>query len=119
MQSGTQAQSEREFTDDEVIARAFTFADLSSYSIKQRLLIRLADLGFYTIIRLVGSTIRYEVRGWENWEAAGGRRPWKGHSRSWAIRIPDGPQSTVDGRSFPTHFPRPNDIFRTHLAEMS
>ena len=70
MQSGTQEQSKREFTDDEAIERAFTFADLSSYSFKQRLLIRLADIGFYTIIRLVGSTVRYEVRGWENWEAA-------------------------------------------------
>ena len=58
------------FTHEEAIARAFQFADLSSYPFKKRLLIKIADIGFYTIIRLVGSTIRYEVRGWENWEQA-------------------------------------------------
>lgn len=56
--------------DQEAVTRAFTFADLSAYPIRKRLLIRLADVAFYTIIRLVGSTIRYEVRGWENFETA-------------------------------------------------
>ena len=70
MQASAQEQSKDEFTDEEAIARAFTFADLSSYPFKKRLLIRLADIAFYTIIRLIGSTIRYEVEGWENWEAA-------------------------------------------------
>ena len=56
--------------DHEAVARAFTFADLSSYPFRKRFLIRLADIAFYTIIKLVGSTIRYEVRGWENFEAA-------------------------------------------------
>jgi lysophospholipid acyltransferase (LPLAT)-like uncharacterized protein len=63
-------QPQGKFTDEEAIARAFTFADLSSYPFKQRFLIRLADLVFYTIIKLVGSTIRYEIQGWENWEVA-------------------------------------------------
>jgi lysophospholipid acyltransferase (LPLAT)-like uncharacterized protein len=70
MQAGTQEQFADQSTNEEAIARAFKFADLSSYSFKKRLLIRLADIAFYTIIRLVGSTIRYEVEGWENWEAA-------------------------------------------------
>jgi len=70
MEASTPSQSRREFNDAEAVARAFTFADLSSYSFRQRFLIRLADIAFYTIIRLVGSTIRYEVRGWENFEAA-------------------------------------------------
>jgi lysophospholipid acyltransferase (LPLAT)-like uncharacterized protein len=65
-----QEQLNKGFTDEEVIARAFQFADLSSYPFKKRFLIKLADIAFYTIIRLVGSTIRYEVRGWENWEEA-------------------------------------------------
>ena len=60
----------KESTDEEVIARAFTFADLSAYPFKKRLLIKLADIVFYAVIRLIGSTIRYEVEGWENWEAA-------------------------------------------------
>src|SRR4051812_16672280 len=52
------------------IARAYTFADLSHYSFKQRFLIRAADLIFFAIIKLIGKTIRFEVEGWENWEAA-------------------------------------------------
>ncbi len=70
MEASNSSQSQRELSDAEAIARAFSFADLSSYSLKERWLIRLADIGFYIIIKLVGATIRYEVRGWENWEAA-------------------------------------------------
>jgi lysophospholipid acyltransferase (LPLAT)-like uncharacterized protein len=70
MQASAQEQFKEESTDEEAIACAFKFADLSSYPFKKRLLIRIADIGFYTIIRLIGSTIRYEVEGWENWEAA-------------------------------------------------
>jgi len=69
MQASAQ-QFKEGFTDEEAIARAFQFADLSSYPFKKRFLIKLADIAFYSIIRLVGSTIRYEVEGWENWEAA-------------------------------------------------
>lgn len=50
--------------------RAYSFADLSSYSFKDRCLIRAADLAFYLAIKLIGSTIKFEVEGWENWEAA-------------------------------------------------
>lgn len=70
MQASPSEQPTKGFTDEEAIARAFKFADLSSYPFKKRLLIRLADIAFYTIIKLIGSTIRYEVRGWENFEAA-------------------------------------------------
>ncbi|HEU4596748.1 MAG TPA: lysophospholipid acyltransferase family protein [Pyrinomonadaceae bacterium] len=51
-------------------ARAYSFADLSEYSFKQRLLIRAADLAFYALIGLVGRTVRFRVEGWEHWEAA-------------------------------------------------
>jgi lysophospholipid acyltransferase (LPLAT)-like uncharacterized protein len=52
------------------IARAYQFADLSGYSFKDRCLIRATDLAFYLLIRLIGGTIKLEVEGWENWEAA-------------------------------------------------
>jgi lysophospholipid acyltransferase (LPLAT)-like uncharacterized protein len=52
------------------VARAYRFADLSAYSFRQRLAIRAADLAFYLLIRLIGSTVRFRVEGWENWEAA-------------------------------------------------
>jgi lysophospholipid acyltransferase (LPLAT)-like uncharacterized protein len=48
--------------------RAYEFADLSGYSFKDRLLIRAADLVFYSLINLIGMTARFEVIGWENHE---------------------------------------------------
>ncbi len=69
-----QASAEQQFkgarTPDETIARAYEFADLSSYSTKQRFLIRAADLIFFLLIKAIGRTIRWRVEGWENWEAA-------------------------------------------------
>ncbi|PYS33539.1 MAG: hypothetical protein DMF75_09140 [Acidobacteria bacterium] len=52
------------------IDRAYTFASLSSYSLKDRLLIRAADLVFFLLIKLIGRTIKFEIEGWDNWEAA-------------------------------------------------
>lgn len=54
----------------ERVARAYRFGDLSGYSLKDRLLIRAADLVFYLLIRLVGRTVRLRVEGWEHWEEA-------------------------------------------------
>ena len=51
------------------VQRAYAFSDLSEYSFKDRLLIRIADVVFYLIIRLIGSTARFEVEGWQNKEA--------------------------------------------------
>src|SRR5437763_14043422 len=50
--------------------RAYSFADLSSYSFKDRCLIRAADLAFFVLIKLIGRTVKFEIEGWENWEAA-------------------------------------------------
>src|SRR5712664_1823322 len=55
---------------EQTIARAYEFADLSSYPAKERFLIRAADLAFFFLIKLIGSTVRWQVEGWENWEAA-------------------------------------------------
>src|SRR5438128_9520456 len=52
------------------IARAYSFAKLSSYSFIDRFLIRAADLAFFLLIKLIGKTIKFEIDGWENWEAA-------------------------------------------------
>src|SRR5256714_8747951 len=54
------------------IARAYSFAKLSSYSFKDGLLIRAADLAFFLLIKLIGKTVKFEIDGWENWEAAAG-----------------------------------------------
>jgi lysophospholipid acyltransferase (LPLAT)-like uncharacterized protein len=58
------------------VARAYSFADLSSYSFRQRLSIRAADLAFYLAIRAVCATLSFRVEGQEHWdEAARGRLP--------------------------------------------
>ena len=58
-------------------ARADCFADLSGYSFKQRLIIRIADISLYALINLIGRTVRFSVEGREHWEAAtaGGQPP--------------------------------------------
>ena len=55
---------------DERVRRAYAFGDLSGHSLKDRLLIRAADLAFYALIRVVGRTVRFRVEGWEHWEEA-------------------------------------------------
>lgn len=46
--------------------RVYDFSDLSAYSPRDRLLIRIADIIFYLLIRLICSTLRWEVRGGEH-----------------------------------------------------
>lgn len=69
-----QASAEQEFkgarAPDETVARAYKFADLSCYPFKKRFLIRAAGVAFFLLIKLIGRTIRWQVEGWENWEAA-------------------------------------------------
>lgn len=48
----------------------YALANLSAYSLKQRLTIGAAGLVFYLLIKLVGWTARFEVEGWEHFEAA-------------------------------------------------
>ena len=57
--------------------RAYSFASLSTYSFKDRILIRAADLMFFILIKILGRTVKFEVAGWENWETASqdGRLP--------------------------------------------
>lgn len=55
---------------EDTVARAYEFADLSSYPRKKRILIRAADLAFFFLINVIGGTIRWQVAGWENWETA-------------------------------------------------
>ena len=49
--------------------KVYQFGPLSSYSLKQRVTIRLADIIFYVLIKALGSGTRFEVRGTEHLEA--------------------------------------------------
>src|SRR5437660_479283 len=52
------------------LERVYTFADLSAYAAKERFLIQAMDLAFFMFIKLIGRTVKFEIAGWENWEAA-------------------------------------------------
>lgn len=54
---------------DEKIQQVFKYADLSAYSFKQRLTIRLADWAFYTLIKLIGATVKFETENAEYFES--------------------------------------------------
>jgi lysophospholipid acyltransferase (LPLAT)-like uncharacterized protein len=60
----------RQERDAKLVERAYSFADISGYTFRQRLAIRAADLAFYLLIRVIGATTRFSVEGWENFEAA-------------------------------------------------
>src|SRR5215217_1686804 len=71
------AAAKAESQVDERVARAYRFADLSGYTLKQRLAVRVAAFVFPILIRAVGSTLRFTVEGREHWDEAarGGRLP--------------------------------------------
>jgi lysophospholipid acyltransferase (LPLAT)-like uncharacterized protein len=55
----------------------YRFSNLTQYRLHDRLIIYAADLSFYSMIRAICSTLRWEVRGREHLDAvlASGRRP--------------------------------------------
>lgn len=53
----------------ETTSRVYQFAPLERYSVRQRLVVYLADRGFYFLIKAIGRTLTYKVEGWENFEA--------------------------------------------------
>jgi lysophospholipid acyltransferase (LPLAT)-like uncharacterized protein len=73
----TVEQPARVGRDAKLVERAYTHADISGYTLKQRLAIRAADFVFSLLSRALGATARFEVEGRENWEAAtrDGRQP--------------------------------------------
>lgn len=48
--------------------KVFNFDDISDYSIKQRCLIRLADLVFYVLVVVIGKTVKFEIENIEKFE---------------------------------------------------
>jgi hypothetical protein len=65
-----QTSAGRDETTGGRVERAYRFAELSGYTFKERLLIRLADLVFYALVSILGRAARYRVEGWEHWEEA-------------------------------------------------
>ncbi|MFL6214110.1 MAG: lysophospholipid acyltransferase family protein [Blastocatellia bacterium] len=49
--------------------RVYAQSDLSGYGWRDRLIIRVADLFFYTLLRVIGATMRCEVHGAEHLDA--------------------------------------------------
>src|SRR5262245_49467534 len=46
--------------------KLYHFAVLDQYTFKQRLIIRIAGVALYWLIRVIGATVRFKVIGWEN-----------------------------------------------------
>ena len=66
----TERRGERESADaDAARRRAYQFRDLSSYSRKDRWLIHAAGMSFFILIKLICSSVRWEVRGAEHLDA--------------------------------------------------
>jgi lysophospholipid acyltransferase (LPLAT)-like uncharacterized protein len=59
------------------IGKVYELESLDKYSLRDRMLIRIADRAFYLAIKLIGRTIRWELAGQENLVAgtADGRQP--------------------------------------------
>ncbi|MCD9188669.1 MAG: lysophospholipid acyltransferase family protein [Pyrinomonadaceae bacterium] len=51
------------------IQEVYEFASLSQYPFKKRLIIRLADFGFYCLIKFIGKTLRYETQNREFYDS--------------------------------------------------
>ncbi|HWO00903.1 MAG TPA: lysophospholipid acyltransferase family protein [Blastocatellia bacterium] len=51
---------------DQLRRRVYAFDDLSSFTTRDRLIIRVADLCFYFLIRVICSTLQWDVRGYEH-----------------------------------------------------
>jgi len=63
--TGRTARGKQNENIDSIRRRAYSFSSLADYTSKERLMIRAADLFFYLLIRLICSTLRWEVRGIE------------------------------------------------------
>ncbi len=50
----------------EAFDKLYAFAALEQYTFKQRLIIRMAGLALYWLIRVIGATLKFEVHGWEH-----------------------------------------------------
>ncbi len=59
------------------LEKVYGRASLAGYSLKERILIRLADWAFYILIRAIGATIRFETEGLEHFDevARAGKTP--------------------------------------------
>ncbi len=53
-------------SDRQMDDKLYSFASLDQYTFKQRLIIRLAGLVLYLLIRVIGATLKFEIVGWEN-----------------------------------------------------
>lgn len=51
--------------------KAYRFASLSKYPFKKRLMIYLADLVGYAVIKIIGMTVRFEIEGYKNFDVTG------------------------------------------------
>ena len=72
-----QKSGDKSADSDTLRARVYSASDLSRYSLRDRLIIRVADLFLYLLIWVICSTLRWKVQGREHLDSiiASGHRP--------------------------------------------
>jgi lysophospholipid acyltransferase (LPLAT)-like uncharacterized protein len=59
-------ETERTEASGAAMDKLYQFASLERYTLKQRLIIRIAGVVLYWLIRAIGATVKFEVIGWEH-----------------------------------------------------
>src|SRR5262245_12007770 len=52
--------------EEDSSSKLYAFAPLDRYTFKQRLIIRIAGVALYWLIRSIGATLKFEIKGWEH-----------------------------------------------------
>jgi lysophospholipid acyltransferase (LPLAT)-like uncharacterized protein len=53
-------------SSEQTLDRLYTLSRLDQYTLKERLVIRLAGFALYWLIRAIGATMKFEIVGWEH-----------------------------------------------------
>jgi lysophospholipid acyltransferase (LPLAT)-like uncharacterized protein len=53
--------------EEDSSSKLYAFAPIDRYTFKQRLIIRFAGVALYWIVRAIGATLKFEVKGWEHY----------------------------------------------------
>ncbi|MDX2041751.1 MAG: lysophospholipid acyltransferase family protein [Acidobacteriota bacterium] len=62
-------------TDDQMDERLYSFASLDQYTLKQRVIIRLAGFLLFWLIRVIGATLKFEIVGGEHLQPLAENQP--------------------------------------------
>src|SRR5262245_52768533 len=65
-QTGQREEIRDDAAHEEISEKLYSFAELDRYTVQQLLISLFAGVALYCIIRAIGATLRFEVKGWEH-----------------------------------------------------